>query len=70
MKKSLLALTLSVALMFGIGNAYAWGTPKTATASAYINPGAAGGSGDSAYDKSDKLTWFNLNKGGDDEEDR
>ena len=67
MKKSLLALTLSVALMFGIGNAYAWGTPKTATASAYINPGAAGGSGDSAYDKSDKLTWFNLNKGGDDE---
>ena len=70
MKKSLLALTLSVALMFGVGNAYAWGTPKIAAATAFINPTASGGAGDSVDVTSDKLpgnpTYLNWNLGGDD----
>jgi len=68
MKKSLLALTLSVALMFGVGNAYAWGTPKIAAASAVINPTATGLSSDGTVVTSPdfKIWGYSINKGGDD----
>ena len=68
--KKLLIIALSISLVaFGV-NAFAWGTPKIATASAMINPSDRGGSGDSADVVSAKVpgswTIFNWNLGGDD----
>jgi len=67
--KKLLVLTLAFSLLFGVGNAFAFGS-KAATASAMINPSASGGSSDGANVVSAKVpgswTIFNWNLGGDD----
>ena len=67
--KKLLIIALSISLVaFGV-NAFAWGTPKVATAAAVINPSAGGGSGDGALAVSPdwKIFGYSINKGGDDQ---